>query len=68
MALENDGLSAAIKAKLTAGEPEIEDAKIQKFCDDLAEAIIDYFVANTEVSASGADPQGGIVSVTGTIS
>lgn len=69
MAMSNTALSALIKNKIESkmGTPPIE-AKLQDFCDALAEAIVEHITGNAVVTAAGADPQGGTVSSTGTVS
>jgi hypothetical protein len=69
MALTKAGLSAAILAKLTAGQTVTDTAALQKFCDDIADAIVTYVKANAVVMPTAllSAAPGAPVTGTGTI-
>lgn len=67
MPMSDAGMSAAIKSALEAikGGP-VTDADLQKFCDAMGQAIVEYVKANAQVHVSGV--QSGAGTATGTIS
>lgn len=70
MPMTGAGMGAAIKTAIQA-IPDIDitdSAELTSFCNAVGDAVVQYIQANASVSASGADPQGGIVNSTGTVS
>jgi len=68
MPMTTAGMSAAIKASFISikGAPA-DMTQLQEFCDALADALVPYIQSNALVNTTGADPQGGTVTSTGTV-
>lgn len=69
MAMTAAGLKTLIKSELESacGAPD-DPSQEDKFATALSNAIVSFLTANAIVTASGADPQGGSITVTGTLS
>lgn len=69
MALTQASLSTKIQTEIIALYGAADDAsRLKDFCDAIAKAVVDEIQANAVVTAVGADPQGGTVNSTGTVS
>jgi len=73
MSMTDAGMSAAIKSAIEGNYgPATDDAKLQKFCDALGKAIVEYIQGNAVVNSTGTVTTGvgagGAVVATGTVS
>ena len=69
MALTQGSLAAKIIAELENQFGAAADsATLSKFANAVAKAVVDEIQANAVVTTTGADPQGGTVNSTGTVS
>jgi hypothetical protein len=68
MPMTDSGLSAAIKSAIEglSGAPS-DPAELQKFCDALGQAIVEYLKANALVSGTVTSGAGAGGSVTGSL-
>ena len=68
MAMSKDGLSAALKTKISgiSGITITNDAELQKFTDAVADAIVSYITTNASVLVTAV--QAGPGTATGTVS
>lgn len=70
MALSASRLKADLKARIINRRgPPTDDAQLDGFCEDVANAVITEITTYAVVTASGEDPpgDGGTVLVTGTV-
>lgn len=73
MAMNKPGLAGEIKAKIEAkyGKAADDGALLQKFCEAVAEAVIDHITTNAQVTTAGTVTSGpgagGSTAATGTI-
>jgi hypothetical protein len=69
MALTQSSLATKIQTEIVAqfGAPA-DSSILNKFCQAIAKAVVDEIQSNAVVNTTGADPQGGSVSSTGTVS
>lgn len=73
MSLSASGMKSLIKSKIEAISDFPDGGISPTFADDrvlqaLCEGIVEHIQGNAVVSTTGSDPQGGIVSSTGTVS